>query len=555
MNRRLPEEILVEISNLVGQDSSFALKPLALVNRQWHSAVAPTLLAAISVTSLGKLVELCDQIIVSCSANHTLKSSIAKYTRTIVISGITNGDEDSHLGLDDLGEQPRGPDEGAEEDAMKADIEIEPDTMRDNLRAALSQLVLLDGFEWYGRFAGDYFLARSLQQSKKVRHLAYGIDMFVSSVSLAYREHAFAFEGLETLAVTSEYEPSSDLFCAIAQMMQRNPNLRSILFDCKFAESMSGYWSLVDFICDTTLPDQPTFVWPNLNRLVLRFWQGELWQSAEEVELLAKFLVAHPKLETLVLQETCLEDSESDSAQPLSLTNSPDSLPVLKRLLGSPRLIAGVLESRAACSSVERLIDNSEEGFDRDGAKAPYIDRIMNTVEKVPKNKIQRLRLEVPQLNRDVYAKIAQIAPGIRFLEFLRPFEADNTTTSTSDFNPQTDIPAALNKFPNLEIVGAHIVNDFAEALDCSQLDAILELAKQVPTIKAVHGLEGIMTTVNRDPNGDVSVVESPRFLTNEDFDWVTFDIDWRHRSISRREIKKLRGLEDTDVLVFYSGE
>ncbi|EUC55476.1 26S proteasome non-ATPase regulatory subunit 12, putative [Rhizoctonia solani AG-3 Rhs1AP] len=372
MNRRLPEEILVEISNLVGQDSSFALKPLALVNRQWHSAVAPTLLAAISVTSLGKLVELCDQIIVSCSANHTLKSSIAKYTRTIVISGITNGDEDSHLGLDDLGEQPRGPDEGAEEDAMKADIEIEPDTMRDNLRAALSQLVLLDGFEWYGRFAGDYFLARSLQQSKKVRHLAYGIDMFVSSVSLAYREHAFAFEGLETLAVTSEYEPSSDLFCAIAQMMQRNPNLRSILFDCKFAESMSGYWSLVDFICDTTLPDQPTFVWPNLNRLVLRFWQGELWQSAEEVELLAKFLVAHPKLETLVLQETCLEDSESDSAQPLSLTNSPDSLPVLKRLLGSPRLIAGVLESRAACSSVERLIDNSEEGFDRDGAKAPY---------------------------------------------------------------------------------------------------------------------------------------------------------------------------------------
>ncbi|CAE6474082.1 hypothetical protein ACGC1H_006746 [Rhizoctonia solani] len=553
MNQRLPEEILSTISNLVGQESSFDLKPLVLVNRQWHTAVAPTLLAAISVTSLGRLVELCDQIIANCNDDNALKSSIAKYTRSIVVSGLINGDADSHLGLDDLGEQPRGSDEGAEEDAIKADIEMEPDTIRDKIRAALSRLALLDGFEWYGRFAGDYFLARYLQQSKRVRHLAYGIDMFVSSVSLAYHKYAFAFEGLETLAITSEYEPASDLFCTIAQMMHRNPNLRSILFDCKFAESMSGYWSLVDFICDTTLPDQPTFVWPNLSRLVLRFWKGELWQSAEEVELLAKFLFAHPKLETLVLQETCLEDSESESAKPLSLADNPDSLPVLKRLVGSPRLIAGVLESRAACSSVERVIDNSEEGFDRDEAKAPYIDRIMTSLEKVPKNKIQRLRLEVPQLNREMYAKIARIAPRIRFLEFLRPFEADNTTPSADDFNPQTDIPAALSKFPNLEIVGAHIVNDFAEALNCSQLDGILELAKQVPTIKAVHGLEGIMTTVNRDPNGDVSVVGSPQFLTNEDFDWVTFDIDWRHRSISRREIKRLRGLDDADVLVFYS--
>ncbi|CAE6470744.1 unnamed protein product [Rhizoctonia solani] len=497
MNQKIPQEILSRISKLAGEESTLDLKPLVLVSRQWHAAAAPTLLAAISVNSLGKIVELCDQIIVYNRNDNALKSSIAKYTKTVVISGSLEGGADSHLGLDDLGKQPRGDEEEPEEDALEADIEIEPDTVRDKVRAAFSQLDLVDGFEWYGRFAGDYYLARYLQQSKAIRHLAYGIDMFVSSVSLdvvnaAYRTHAFAFEGLETLSVTSEYEPSEELFCAIAQMMHRNPDLRSIIFDCKYAESMSGYWSLVDFICDTSSPDKPIFVWPNLGRLVLRFWQGGLWQSAEQVELLAKFLVAHPKLDTLVLQETCVEDSESETARPLSLAKHPNSLPILKRLLGSPRLIAGILESRGACASVERVIDNSEEGFDRDGAKIPYVERIMGALEAVPNNQVQRLRLEVPQLDQDVYARIARIAPGIRFLEFLRPFVTDTTTPNAANFNPQIDIPAALNNFPNLEIVGAHIVDDFAEALDCGQLEAILELAKQVQSIKAVHSLDGI---------------------------------------------------------------
>ncbi|KAG8750679.1 hypothetical protein FRC11_010184 [Ceratobasidium sp. 423] len=134
-------------------------------------------------------------------------------------------------------------------------------------------------------------------------------------------------------------------------------------------------------------------------------------------------------------------------------------------------------------------------------------------------------------------------------LEFLRPFDTNNTTPSTGDFNPQVDIPAALNNYPNLDIVGAHIVNDFAEALGCSQQDAIVELAMQVPNIKAVHGPEGIVTLVHRQPNGDVGIVESQRFLNNNDLDWVTFDTDWRHRIMSRREIKRLRGLDHEDEL------
>ncbi|ELU40554.1 26S proteasome non-ATPase regulatory subunit 12 [Rhizoctonia solani AG-1 IA] len=475
------------------------------------------------------------------------KSSVANYTKTLIVSGITNGDADSHLGLEDLGEQPRGPDEGDEEDAIPPDIQMEPDTIRQKVHAAFSHFVLLEGFEWYGRFAGDYHLARYLQQTKVIRHLAYGIDMFVSSESLAYFGPAFMFEGLETLAVTSEYEPTLELFYAIAQMMHRNPDLRSILFDCKFAESMSGQWSLVDLICDTSLENRPVFVWPNLSHLVLRFWKGELWKSAEQVELLTKFLVDHPGLETLILQETCLEDSQSETAQQLSLSPYPNSLPVLERLIGSPRLIAGVLESKAACSSVKRVVDNSEEGFDQDNAKIPYIDRIMGALANAPKNQVNRLRLEVPQLDREFYARIARVAPQVRFLEFLRPFVADTTTPNAEDFSPQIDIPDALKNYPNLEIIGGHIVKDFAAALECDHEEAVLALAKQVPAIQAIHEGDGRVIIIHRDSGREVTLIESPRFLNNDDFDWVTFDTDWRHRLVSRRELKRLRGLGQSE--------
>ncbi|GAB1524526.1 hypothetical protein RhiTH_007680 [Rhizoctonia solani] len=553
MPKRLPEEILSKISKLVGEESTFDLKPLSLVSRQWHSVVAPTLLSTVSISSLGKLVELCDQIVEYHSRGNGPKSSVANYTKTLIVSGITNGDADSHLGLEDLGEQPRGPDEGDEEDAIPPDIQMEPDTIRQKVHAAFSHFVLLEGFEWYGRFAGDYHLVRYLQRAKVIRHLAYGIDMFVSSESLAYREHAFRFEGLETLAVTSEYEPTLELFYAIAQMMHRNPDLRSILFDCKFAESMSGQWSLVDFICDTSLENRPVFVWPNLSHLVLRFWKGELWQSAEQVELLTKFLVDHPGLETLILQETCLEDSQSETAQQLSLSPYPNSLPVLERLIGSPRLIAGVLESKAACSSVKRVVDNSEEGFDQDNAKIPYIDRIMGALANAPKNQVNRLRLEVPQLDREVYARIARVAPQVRFLEFLRPFVADTTTPNAEDFSPQIDIPDALKNYPNLEIIGGHIVKDFAAALECDHEEAVLALAKQVPAIQAIHEGDGRVIIIHRDSGREVTLIESPRFLNNDDFDWVTFDTDWRHRLVSRRELKRLRGLGQSENLLLVS--
>jgi hypothetical protein len=184
MNRRLPNEILSHILNLVGEESTLDLKPLVLVNRQWNSMAASNLLKVICVSSLGELVRLCNQIIEYHNPENSLRSSVAKYTKTLIVSGIIDGTADSHLGLDDLGDQPRGTGEESEDYAIPADIKMEPDMIRSKLHTALSRLVLLEGFEWYGRFAGDYYLVRYLQQTKIIRHLAYGIDMFVSSESL-----------------------------------------------------------------------------------------------------------------------------------------------------------------------------------------------------------------------------------------------------------------------------------------------------------------------------------------------------------------------------------
>jgi hypothetical protein len=185
MFHQLPNEIVLRIARLVGEESTLDLKPLVLVNRQWHTVVAPLLLATISVSSLGNVVELCDQIIsFGQRDDNAHSSSIARYTKTIVISGEIweNDRSDSRVGLEDLGEQPLGENEGSEP-AVEPDIDMPPEEVSGKIRTALPRLTSLDGFEWYGRFAGDYYLVRYLQQAKVIRHLAYGVDMFVSSAS------------------------------------------------------------------------------------------------------------------------------------------------------------------------------------------------------------------------------------------------------------------------------------------------------------------------------------------------------------------------------------
>jgi hypothetical protein len=185
MSRKLPNEVILRVSALLSKESSLDLKPLTLVNHQWHNVVAPALLSTISVSSLRDLVEMCDHLMsFDKHLEDTRLSSIMDNTKTIVIAGVIWGGDvaDSHVGLEDLGEVARGDDEDG--DPAEPDINIPFDEVSSKIREALPLLTKLNGLEWYGRFAGDYHLVRYLQKANVIQHLAYGIDMQVSSVSV-----------------------------------------------------------------------------------------------------------------------------------------------------------------------------------------------------------------------------------------------------------------------------------------------------------------------------------------------------------------------------------
>lgn len=173
MDVRLPNEIVCNISMLVGEDSTLDLKSLTLVDHQWHAATAPLLLSTISVSSLDQIFELCDHVI----SSH-LSSCIAKFTKTIVISGVNweHPRADDHPGLRYVDGQLLGADGRL---LIEPDIDILPDGMPEKIRAALLHLTSLDGLEWYGSFPGDYHLVRFLQQAHAIVHLNYAIGEYV----------------------------------------------------------------------------------------------------------------------------------------------------------------------------------------------------------------------------------------------------------------------------------------------------------------------------------------------------------------------------------------
>lgn len=206
--------------------------------------------------------------------------------------------------------------------------------------------------------------------------------------------------------------------------MHRNPELQSILYDCQEGGTAVNRWHLASLICNPSASsnDKSIAIWPNLRHLVLQFCQDSLWESAQEIDQLARFLIAHPKLETLFLYEICTPSCQIDTVRSLSLASHPDALPRLKQLLGSRRLIAGVLESRAACLSVQTVID-TEDGCVHDkqsNHKTPYVERILCALEKAPGNQIHRLNLGVSQPSCRLFEELARFAPNVRFLEFIQ---------------------------------------------------------------------------------------------------------------------------------------
>ena len=188
---KLPNEILLHILTIAGNYSTMDLKPLALLNRQWHRVVSPALLSTIAVSSLSALMELCVHLIWFGKHNYrTLQPNIGDHVKTIVISGALWEDHtrDCPVGIDGLGASPSN--DLSHEGLAVPDTDMLPEKIFRMIREAIPLLVSLEGFEWYGRFAGDYYLAQHLQKTCAIKHLAYGIEGNVSVGSpgkLCYR--------------------------------------------------------------------------------------------------------------------------------------------------------------------------------------------------------------------------------------------------------------------------------------------------------------------------------------------------------------------------------
>lgn len=250
------------------------------------------------------------------------------------------------------------------------------------------------------------------------------------------------FRGLKSLTVISECEPARRMLPRIVEMMHCNLGLEKIVFDCKFTGSAFGIRSITMMISDESQPERPLFVWPNLRHLVLRSFKLPLWQSAANVDRIALFLAAHFNIETLVINATHDGDINWEATRPFSLSSHPGSLPRLKMLRGFSRLVAGVLESSSACSSVVSVIQDWDT-FGYSQVKESCLDRIVPALEQASSSQIRRLRLNEVEFSRAVYAKLAHVVPHVQFLE-LFGFVKDDDGTKESNFDPLVSLGNCL---------------------------------------------------------------------------------------------------------------
>lgn len=95
-------------------------------------------------------------------------------------------------------------------------------------------------------------------------------------------------------------------------------------------------------------------------------------------------------------------------------------------------------------------------------------------------------------------------------------------------------------------MVGFGIVHEYCEKLNGStalsaitNVQAMLQLAEQVPRIKAVVTTNGTLMNLVRDSNGSPHLAEFG-FLDNSEYDWKTERGDWIHRPLSQRAYREM---------------
>lgn len=92
--------------------------------------------------------------------------------------------------------------------------------------------------------------------------------------------------------------------------------------------------------------------------------------------------------------------------------------------------------------------------------------------------------------------------------------------------------------------MGEDIIDDFMMKAGGSNEERLLELAKRVPRIKAVHCGEGALLRIRRDSDGNPRLPKEIEYMDNKEYDWDTFSVDWRHRPMSSRAVRKIRDVE-----------
>lgn len=86
------------------------------------------------------------------------------------------------------------------------------------------------------------------------------------------------------------------------------------------------------------------------------------------------------------------------------------------------------------------------------------------------------------------------------------------------------------------------MADDFTKALGDGD-DGLRELASRVPRLKFIRQRNEKLTTVIRNLDGTVELLHDAEYLDrSENYDWMTFEVDWRHRPMSRRMIRQLEG-------------
>lgn len=225
---------------------------------------------------------------------------------------------------------------------------------------------------------------------------------------------ALAFEGLRKFTIeASRFRSSTTLLQPTMDLLRRNRDLEQIkLF-------LLDPTILTYLVPDPTSLNSTPFIWPNLGHLELRAAEIDFWQVAGDSDLLARFLTAHALLETLVIQ--CYHYSSENPPRSFSLAPYPHALPRLTLLHAPLYIIAGILESSSATSSLITIVDSIAH-LPSNSDLEPLLERILFSLEQVLNPRLYRLHLQIPQFTHGLFMRLSKCAPNLQVLKLKEHF-------------------------------------------------------------------------------------------------------------------------------------